>query len=90
MDGRCGHGHLSSFGCKLYGVAQQIPQHLQHAFRIQPCRGQRTVDGGFYCDLLGLDERRDFGNRPPYQRIEVNGLELVIQHPRFHFGQIQQ
>src|SRR3972149_11910444 len=74
VDWSCGHRHLSPFGGELDGVAEQIPQYLQHAFRIQPRRWKRRADSGLQNNFFGFHERSDFGNRPPNQRIKVNGL----------------
>jgi hypothetical protein len=46
---------------------------------------KRSVDRRFHRDLLGFDERSDFGDGPSNQRIKVNGLEFVIQHPASNF-----
>ncbi len=40
VDWSRGHRHVSPFGSELDGVAEQIPQYLQHAFRIQSRLGK--------------------------------------------------
>lgn len=82
-------GDPALFRGELDGVSHQIADYLHDSLLVHVHRRQvdDLVDD---VQALGLGQRLQPLQSASYQGRQVGFAEVIVQHPRFHFGQVQQ